>query len=310
MTIFFTLFTNLLPLYVLIALGYFAARVLKVDRQNLGTLAIYMFMPVVVFGFVARLDFKFEMLALPVVMFSISVITGLGALYIGRKVYQDSQANLLALCASMGNTGYFGLPLVFLFFTPEQTAIYIFMMLGGSVYEATFGYYIAARGAFDARTSLKKIIRFPSIYAITLGLIVNQSGLVLPETFWTYWGHFKGAYVVVGMMIVGAALAGVKKLVFGPRFLAQVIFWKFMVWPALAYGFVSLDNLYTHWFTPDIHNLLLVMSIVPPAANIAAFAAQMNLEPEKAATTILINTILALFYIPFMIWLFGIQAMP
>ncbi len=109
------------------------------------------------------------------------------------------------------------------------------------------------------------------------------------------------------MMIVGAALAGVNKLVFGPRFMSLVFFGKFVVWPVLIYAFVLFDRVILQWYTPDIHNLILIMSLVPPAANIAAFAAQMNMKPEKAATTILAGTVFALVYIPAMIWLLGIR---
>ncbi len=306
MDVFISLFLNLLPLYAIIGLGFFAGRVLHVDRQSLGNLAIYIFMPVVVFGFVAQLEFKMAYIALPAVVYVVSTIVGFLFLYLGRRIYKDGMANLAGMCASMGNMGYFGLPLVFLFFPPEQVAIYVFMMLGGNVYEATIGYYMAARSAFDVRTSLKKILLFPGIYAIALGLIVNRAGVELPELFWTYWGHFKGAYVVVGMMIVGAALSKVDRIVFGPRFTALAFCGKFIAWPALCFAFVLFDRTVLGWYGPDIHNLLMMISIVPPAANIATFAVQMNLEPEKAATTVLLGTVFALFYIPLMIWMLGI----
>ncbi|MGH1402629.1 MAG: AEC family transporter [Alphaproteobacteria bacterium] len=306
MSIFLSLFVNLLPLYALIGAGYFAGRVLKVDRQSLGSLAIYLFMPVVVFGSVANLDFKPSYIALPLFIYVVSTVVGLIFLKIGRRIYRDAQGNLMAMCASMGNTGYFGLPLIFLFFDEKAVAIYIFMMLGGLMYEATVGYYIAARGAFTARESLIKLVKFPTIYAMAAGFLVNYLDIELPDIFWTYWTHFKGAYVIVGMMIVGAALSTLDRFVFGPRFIALVFAGKFVAWITLAFGFVLLDRHVLHWFSSEVQDLVMVMALVPPAANIATFATQMNLEPEKAATTILIGTIFALFYIPAMIWVLGI----
>lgn len=306
MSVFISLFLNLLPLYGLILAGFIAGRYLKVDRQSLGTLAMYIFMPVVMFGFVADLEFKAEYIALPFLLYAMSGIVALSFLKMGKKIYGDNQANLMAMCAGMGNTGYFGLPLVLLFFSKELVAIYIFMNLGSLIFEATIGYYIAARGTFDVRTSLMKIIKFPSVYAIALGLIFNQSAIELPEIFWTYWTHFKGAYVVVGMMIIGAALSQLDRFVFGVRFVSLTFAGKFIALPLIALSFVMIDANWLYWFDTDIHNLIMIVSIVPPGANIAAFATQMNLQPEKAATTILIGTVFALFYIPFMIWLLGI----
>jgi len=308
MTIFLTLFTNLVPLYILIALGFIAGRYLNVDRNSIANLVIYLCLPVVAFGFVATLEFHPIYALLPLLILSISTIVGVGVYILGQKIFGDNRANLLSMCASMPNSGYFGLPLVLLLFKdqPQWVGVYMFMMLGVTIYEATIGYYIAARGAFSVRDSIKKLIKFPALYAIALALIVNASGYDLPDLFTTYWGYFKGAYVVMGMMIIGVALASVEKFVFGPRFLSLVILGKFALWPVLALGVVMLDKAYFGLFTPEIHKLITILSIVPPAANIAAFAAQLNVQPEKAATTVLICTILALFYIPVVVLITGI----
>lgn len=303
---FFSLFMNLFPLYLLIAAGYGAVRYLHVDRQSLGTLAIYIFMPIVVFGFVADMEFQPSYIALPIFFYILSVIIGLGFFKLGEYVYEDKQKNLLAMLTSMGNTGYYGLPLVLLFFDKDTVAIYIFMTLGGLVYEATVGYYIAARSNFTVKESLAKLTRFPVMYAMALGFAVNAIDVELPEIFWTYWTHFKGAYVIAGMMIIGGALAGLEKFVFGPRLLGLVFLGKFILTPILSLIFIGFDKAVTQWYGPDIYNLLIIVAIVPPAANIAAYATQMNIEPEKAATTILIGTVFALFYIPLVIWFIGL----
>lgn len=306
MSVFLSLFINLLPLYILIAAGYYAAKMLKIDKQSMATLAIYICMPIVVFGFLADLNFKSEYVVLPFFFLAISLILGIGAYAIGRRVYKDKQANLSAMCISMGNTGYFGLPLLLLFFDSDLIAVYIFMTLGGLVYEATFGYYLAVRSQFTMHDSLRKLLRFPTLYAMSAGFAVNASGMELPEQFWTYWAHFKGAYVILGMMIIGAALSELKSFTFGPRFVALVFTGKFLVFPALGLAFITLDKFVLNLFSVEIYHIIIISTVVPPAANIAAFAAQMNMEPEKAATTILLGTIFALFYIPCVIMAMGL----
>ncbi len=288
---------------MLIAAGFFAGRFLNIDRQSLANLAVYIFSPVVIFGFVADIDLKPTYAFLPFVLYAISATVAFLFLKIGHIVYGDNRANLLAMCASMGNTGYFGLPLAMLLFDKHWLGVYMFMLVGFLLYEATIGYYIAARGQFTVRHSLLKLAKFPSIYAMAAGLAVNMANIQLPEMFYTYWTYFKGAYVVIGMMIIGAALARVEKLVVAPRFLGMAFAGKFLVWPALTFLFITMDRTIFRLFEPEIHQLLYLLSIVPPAANIAAFAAQMNLRPEKAATTILLGTIFALFYIPAMLTL-------
>jgi len=306
LSVFLSLFFNIVPLYVIIAIGYLSTRFLSVDKNSLANLAIYVFIPVVVFGFMVNLDLKLEYVSLPLFFYVASVVLGFLFLRIGQIVYGDKQANLLAMCTCMGNTGYFGLPLVLLFFNNGLVAIYMFMVMAGILFEATYGYYIAARSSFTMRQSLIKLLKFPSLYAMILGLIFNIAHFDFPEIFWTYWTYFKGAYVIVGMMIIGASLAGLKRFTFGGRFVGLVFFGKFICFPSLALAFIYMDKMFFHWLSADIYSLLVMGTIVPPAANIAAFASQLDIEPEKAATTILLGTVFALFYIPVVIMVMGI----
>lgn len=305
MTIFLFLLANLIPLYLIIGLGFFAGRFLNVDRRTLADMALYIFVPVVMFGFIADLDLRPAYALLPVISFGLSAGVAFMFLHIGKMVYDDNRANLLAMCTSMGNTGYFGLPVAMLLFDKHWLGLYMFLLLGTTTFEATIGYYIAARGKFTVRDSLIRLSKFPSIYAIVVALAVNLSGAELPESFHTYWGHFKGAYVIVGMMIIGAALAKVDKFVIAPKFTLLAFVGKFAVWPFLVFLLVTADSAWLHFFEPDIYRLFYLLSVVPPAANIAAFAAQMDMRPEKAAATILLGTVFALFCIPFVMGLTG-----
>lgn len=304
MDIFLLLIGNLLPLYALIGLGYIAGKVFHADRQTLGALGIYIFMPIVAFGFVAKMEFQASYIALPILYYLLLVVVTYAWLLTGRTVYGDKRANLLAMCASAGNTGYFGLPLVIALFPPELVGLYIFIMMGGSVYEATYFYYVAARGKFDVRQSLIKLAKFPTLYAIAAGIMCNLSGVEFAPIVDTYWGYFKGCYVVIGMMIIGAALARVKKLVWAPRFIMLSFLGKFLILPVIALILVYLDMHIFHWYDAAIHKMLFVMMIVPIAANIAAFAVEMDLKPEKAASTILYSTLFALLSIPLSLYLY------
>lgn len=306
MEIFLELITNLIPLYLLIGAGFLIGRRVGIDTYTLANLILYLCMPIMVFGFIAQLDFKPAYVLLPVYVFLAQLVIGLGMLQLGRKIYGDSRANLLSMCASMGNSGYFGIPLVLLLL-PDWAGVYIFMMLGFTLYEGTIGYYIAARGKFTVRDSIIKVLKFPSVYAITAGLLVNYFHIELPELFLTYWTYFKGAYVILGMMIIGAALANMERLVFSIRFISLSFLGKFIFWPLLALGFILLDRLALHMFEEPVQVLILIAALVPPAANIAAFAAQFDMRPEKAATTILAGTVIAIFYIPLVLTLTGMR---
>ncbi len=307
MDLFLTLLSNIAPLYIIIALGWIAGRFYEVDRGSLASLAIYIIVPVVSFYYVSSLEFKAAYIALPLVVYSTFSFVTLLFYRIGRSVYADKRANLLAMCASASNTGYLGLPIVILLFPPEWVGVYVFALSGGLLYEATIMYYIANRGNFSPRASVIRVLQFPVLYAIFAGLLVNYTGFELPAQLDAFWTYFKGAYVVIGMMIVGCSLSKVSKLVISPKFLALTFAGQFVLWPLIAFALIAIDNAALHLFDPQVHKMFMIMAIVPPAANIAAFAAKLDLNPEKAATTVLMGTIFALFYIPAVLVISGLH---
>ena len=169
MDVFVTLFTAIFPLYILIAIGYLAARFFNIDRLSLANLAVYVCIPIVMFGFIAQMDFKPSYFALPIVNYAIGIIVGMTFLNLGRKVYGDGRANILSLTSAQHNAGAFGLPVLLFVFDTQIVAIYMMTILGSVLYESTFGYYTAARGAFNVKDSFKKLATFPALYAMFAG---------------------------------------------------------------------------------------------------------------------------------------------
>lgn len=308
MSVFFALMLGLLPLYALIALGYGAARWYEVERESLASLAIYIIAPIVMFGYMAQIKLEPSYMLLPLLYYIFLTIVTFTLFSVGRKIYGDKRANLAALLTASHNSGYFGLPVIIMLFDQQWVGVYMLMALGGIFYESTIAYYLAARGSFSVKESLHKLVRYPSLYALPLGLLANFAfQRDMPDLFVTYWTYFKGAYVVVGMMIIGAALAKLRHFEFSLRFNALVYAGKLLLWPALMGGFVMLDNAFFGLFEENVHAMMLVLAILPPAANVTAFAMRFNIDPEKAATTVLVGTLLALFYIPAILIISGMQ---
>ena len=127
----------------------------------------------------------------------------------------------------------------------------------------------------------------------------------LPKELDLYWEYFKGAYVVIGMMIIGCSLPKVSQLVISLKFLSIVFAAQFLAWPLAVLALIYLDQSLLQWFEPEVHKMMVILSIVPPAANTTAYASKLDLDPEKAATTVLAGTLFALIYIPAVLILTG-----
>jgi predicted permease len=297
MDIFFLLLGKILPLYALIAAGYLAGQKLKIQKESIASLVIYILVPVIFFGATAQMPFEKENLMIPVFLFILSTIIGLGLYHVSRFFWKDKRRNLLGYMMGTANTGYFGIPVFIALFGPENLGTYVFATVGMALYEGTFGYYLMARGEHSVRDSFMRLLRLPLLPAAFLGLLFSASGAHLPDVAIDFYNTVKGAYTVLGMMIIGLSLSTLKHMKSDLKFTGFILAGKFLVWPAVTIGFLWALN-FIMPVTDLTYSILVLIAVVPLAANGAAFATHLKVEPDKAATTILISTIVALVYIP------------
>ncbi len=269
--------------------------------------SIFFILPVVTFGAIARLQFDPVYLILPVLLFFIAMAMAFLSYGLARIKWKDNTANLIGMALGGGNTGYFGFPIVLALFGPEISGIYLLMIFGVTLNEVTTCYYIGSRGHFSAKDSLVKVIKLPVFHASWLGILVSALSIELPPVFYSYWNYFTGAWIVIGMMLIGVALAGVERLRISPALIGFLFFVKFIIWPLIMIAIIQCDRLFFNLYDKNIHIMLLIIGLVPLIANTVAFASQLKLKPGEAAMAVLLSTIFALFYIPAVFWLLRIS---
>lgn len=294
----FLLVTNIFPLYILIALGFISGKYLDVNLPSIATIAIYILAPIVNFGALATMEFTPEYLMLPFVLFCISAAIGTFNYKVNQMLWKNNTANLVGMASVTGNTMYFGLPIVLALLGPEWVGVYALLNLGTFLNEVGLGYFFGARGNATLKGALLKVLRFPVIHAIWLGFLWNIAGFELPQVFDRYWNYSIGAWVMLGMMIIGVALAKQNKLAIDWKLFTALFVPKFIIWPLAGFAFILADMLYFNAFSNEIYIMLAVVTSVPLAGNLVAYAATFNLHPEKAAAAVLISTIMAFVTVP------------
>jgi hypothetical protein len=300
------LIQNILPLYILIALGYIGARTLAINLKSIARIIMFMLLPFVTFGAIAKMTLDPAYLLLPVILYGISFVITVTAHRLAHRLRHDRSANLVGAGSANGNVIYFGLPLVIALFGPAIAGPYLFMNIGPQVNNLTLAYYISARGKHDLKHSLKKAAKFPAIHATWLGLLVNVAGWTPPDLFTTYWQYAAGSLTILGMMMIGIALAKLNSLKIDIKLISGLLASKFIAWPALAFAFVLLDQTILGLYDTTIHHLVMIFSAMPLMGNLVAYAAEYDLYPEKAAAAVLISTLLAIAVLPLLLLLLGL----
>tara|TARA_R110000868_G_scaffold218576_2_gene469102 strand:- start:30779 stop:31696 length:918 start_codon:yes stop_codon:yes gene_type:complete len=302
---FVNLVSEILPLYAISVLGFIAGKSLKIDTKSITTLTIYMMSPIVFFLSLAQVSFNTGTLIAPAITFVTASLVAPLVLKTTKLYLGERTPYLSALSTGTSNWGYFGLPIAFSLFNPEQVAAYIMIGFGLQLFENTFGVYYISRGHKSPLESLFAIFKFPAIYAIIAGISLSYLKVDIPSEGEKLLELFKGAYTVLGMMIIGLGIANLDKFRIDVPFTLTMCLLRFALWPALATLIIYLDT-DLNILGEEYYKPLMLFSIMPMAANNIAFAAQFNMHPGKASVAVLITTLAALFYIPWALQFFGI----
>lgn len=301
--------TLLGPLWMLLAfvgLGWLCTRHLAIDPRPIATLLIYIIAPLTFFRGLSLGGPTPGYLLLTLGLFVTSSLIAIAVGRLARRWLPPQEAAVLAFSAGTGNTGYFGLPIAMVLLPADGVTQYLFCLLGITLYEFTVGFYLSARGQFSVRQSLVKIARLPLVYAFLAALLISGLGLTVPSAVMEGLAVFPATYTLLGMMIIGMTLGRVSVREFDARFIGACVVVRYGLWPLLA-GAAVLALQATLGVTPELALALLLVGVVPMAANVVVVAMELSIRPEKGAIAVLITTLAAPLLIP--LYLGGLLAL-
>jgi predicted permease len=289
------IFSAVGPLGLFILIGFICGRVFHVDIKSIATLLIYIFAPIVTLGATMQLAFDPTLILLPLFVFGIALCVGLSSMNVARLFMKGrDEPYLLPVATGSCNSGYFGLPFIAAFFDAPTVGIYLLLNTGIAVYDMTVGYYWVARGRLSAWDALRRVLGLPLIYAAALGLGLAAFHVETPDVVIKLWEIAKGAFVALGMLLVGFSLSRVVEWHCDARMLALTLCGKFLAWPLLAALLILLDQRVMHLYSPVVHALFFLISLMPLPTSINAYAVQFDLHPQMAVLLTMVSVIIAM----------------
>lgn len=304
MDLFIILFKKTIPLYFLILSGFICAKWVKIKKEDVGNLIIYLVSPVVVFTSVLKMDLTWSRLSLPFLFFFFCSSIGLLYYWLTPYFLKPTYRGILSFAAGSGNAGFFGLPLIIYLLGEHYIGITILCTIGYILYEYGLGFYFVARTHYSSRESILKVLKLPNLYALIAAIILNFLNFHLPDSFNELTAQFRGAYAVLGMLLVGLGVGNVKRLKINWKFLTLGYLSKMILWPLLVFATINFDKYHLHFFDNDIYKVMTLLSLVPLPAITVAIATVFDTEPEEAAILVISHTIFATLYIPIFLAVF------
>ena len=286
------IFQTVIPVFLIILVGYIIGRFKKINIQPMIDLIVYIAGPCLIFSSISRSDIDLADF-FTIALSAAGVILILAFLvFVILKAVKSERAGLY-LPMTIGNTGYIGYPVaLFAFGIAGLSRAVVYDMIG-SLFLYSLGIYI-----IHHKNELKEIFKVPLIYAVVIGLLFGLLKIPVPEIIFKPVEMIGMVTIPLALLILGyklteikissaktAAFASLFKILGG--FLAALLIVKIFSISGLA------------------RNIILLQAAMPSAVMSMILTAKYNRDAELVASVVLITTVLSIFTIPLILWYLG-----
>ena len=299
-----------LPMLLIIGVGYTVQRKLGLDMKTLVRLNFYFIVPAIIYYVLVTSELNAGDVG-KVVGFHLVMILILGAItWLAatiRRIPPDQRSTAM-MGTMFYNSGNYGLPMQDLAFRSAglgglAMGYQAFVMVTQNVVSFTLGILIASSGSSRQRhwkQNLLHILKFPPLYALAAALVTIQIRRWLtPEQgeavldalgpFWSALKYIKSAFIAIALVTLGAQLALVRHDKDRRYPVTMAVFIRLLVGPVLGLGVIYLFGI----SDPFLAQVLLISCATPTAVNAMLLCMEFDAHPNFIARSIFYSTLLS-----------------
>lgn len=201
-----------LPIVSVMGLGYVLSRALAIDVDPLNDVALYLFLPVLIFDSIVTTTLSGDTVAL--------IFAGVGLFVVVMMLASEVVDRALGvpepyrsadvLAGALPNAGFYGIPLAEFSFGDIGRTTAVIYITAQAFLMYTLGVYVASRGGGRAGIgAIKEIFRLPLVYAIAAAGLIRVLGVAPPAdgTFMTTTSLVGDASIPLMLVIIGIQLS-------------------------------------------------------------------------------------------------------
>jgi malonate transporter len=305
-------FSALVPVVLLVALGYVSGRLRWMRAESVKDLSNLVFLvltPALMFRTMGKVDVQqLELLPLATYFVAVFILFGLNLLWQGL----NRRAAVLALASTFSNTVMIGIAFIGLAYGDDGLVILLALLSLHAVVLLTAGTVIlelaVAREAAVAQpramwrtvlSAVRNAVIHPVPLPIIAGLLFAQTGWAIPEVVDRPLQWLGNAFGPLALLLVGVTLAGTTV---GPhlRGALGLTLVKNLLMPALVAGLGLLMGLSG---LPLV--VMIVTAALPMGANVFLFSQRYAVAEELVTASVIVSNAVALLTLPLVMYAVG-----
>jgi predicted permease len=283
------LIQDILPIFVVIGLGWGFARKTHPDIRILSKLTFYVLSPSLVFSSLVKSNVEGgEVLQIAAFVICLTVFMGALAFGASRLMHFDArQAAGFVLAVTFVNAGNYGLGVNRLAFGADAEARALIYFVCSSVLVYTVGVLIATGFKGGWRGTLKQLAGLPHIYVLLAVLLIRATGWQVPEPILQGINFPGQAAIPMMLLLLGIQLSGTSVGQYRrPALIGSAL--SLLIAPLIAFGLAGPIGL----IGPARQAAILEASM-PAAVINTLIATEFNAEPKLVTGTVVISTLLS-----------------
>ncbi|MFA9398963.1 MAG: AEC family transporter [Clostridiaceae bacterium] len=300
----YILLNNITPLIIIIFLGFVMGKKFNLSVRSFSKLNFYILIPAMIFVKIYETELDSDLIKVLVFTLVLLIILDISSRLIAKLFkFSNSMDSAFRNSVMFYNSGNFGLPLVTLVFQNSPYSSYavsvqIMVLMIQSLFLNTLGFYNVGKGKLGTYDAIKMVLKMPTLYAILSGFLLKFITYDMHELFlWPSIDLLKDAAIPVALFTLGVQLS-LSKIHIKNKNVYISVFTRLILGPIIAYGLILIFG-----FNGLVAQVLLISSSVPSTVNSVLIAVEFDNEPDFAAQTVLISTILCSITLTIIIYL-------
>jgi hypothetical protein len=281
--------SDILPIFVIAAVGFMLARRLGASVKTLSTVAFNSLSPCLVFDQLVTAQISGSQ-SLRVAAFCVllTIALGVAARLTSMPLRLDrTTLSSFLLVAMFSNSGNYALPVVLFAFGKEALAFASVYFVTSAVLIYSAGIVVAASGRGNIRTALTRLAKVPAVYAVIAAIAVLASGASVPLAVMRPIKLLSDAAIPVMLLVLGMQLEGASAPKH-PWAVAAAVVLSLVVAPIIAFGLTAALGL-----AGAARQAAIVEASMPAAVITTVLALEFDLDASFATNVVFFTTLLS-----------------
>ncbi|WP_172370004.1 AEC family transporter [Sporosarcina jiandibaonis] len=301
MELFIILKDIILPIFVIMALGFVMQTKFDLNIQTLARLNIFFLVPGFIFVKLYSTKISFNLFG-NILLFFILYVVILYVIshFIGKAIgLEKGEKTTFSNSTMFFNSGNYGVPVNDLVFKSDPLAmsIQVIMLTLQNIFLFSYGIFSLQSIKVGKLKAALGYFRMPVLYAMLSGVLLNVYNVPIPSFIWVPANYIADAMIALALFTLGAQVAKIK-------FSTGLTTVYYSLALRLAVGpLIALAIIYIFKVDGIVAQALLIGSAMPTSVNSAVIAEEYNNHPDLAAQIVLFSTLFSAITVTLVIYL-------